>query len=203
MTIRNDVWIEKHARRGMIDPFIPSQVKNITTNDRGREWHHPSREGPVVSFGLSSYGYDVRCSNEFKVFSDTGSTQVDPKRFTEDNFHNWVGGPGEVCVIPPNSFALTRSVEYIRLPKSVLAICLGKSTYARCGIIVNTTPLEPEWEGHITLELSNTTRLPAVIYPNEGIAQVVFYKASHVCRTSYADRKGKYQEQHGITLPRM
>jgi len=171
----------------MIEPFEPAQVKEAG----GRR---------LVSYGTSSYGYDIRCSNEFKIFTNINSTIVDPKAFDEKNF---VGFRGEVCIIPPNSFALARTVEYFRIPRNVLTICLGKSTYARCGIIVNVTPLEPEWEGHVTLEFSNTTPLPARIYANEGVAQVIFIESDEVCETSYKDRGGKYQGQQGVTLPRI
>jgi dCTP deaminase len=171
----------------MIEPFEASQVKSVD----GRR---------VVSFGTSSYGYDIRCSTEFKIFTNVNSTIIDPKRFDEKNFVDY---RGEVCIIPPNSFALARTVEYFRIPRNVLTICLGKSTYARCGIIVNVTPLEPEWEGHVTLEFSNTTPLPARIYANEGVAQVIFLESDEVCDTSYRDRGGKYQGQRGVTLPRI
>ena len=171
----------------MIEPFEPTQVKSL----QGRK---------VVSYGTSSYGYDIRCSTDFKIFTNINSTIVDPKDFDEKNF---VDFRGEVCIIPPNSFALARTVEYFRIPRNVLTICLGKSTYARCGIIVNVTPLEPEWEGHVTLEFSNTTPLPARVYANEGIAQVLFFQSDEVCEVSYADKKGKYQKQQGLTLPRL
>lgn len=170
----------------MIQPFEPSQVRR-------------SSAGKIVSYGVSSYGYDVRCADQFKIFTNINSSVVDPKAFDEGSF---VDFRGECCIIPPNSFALASTVEYFRIPRDVLVVCLGKSTYARCGIIVNVTPLEPEWEGHVTLEFSNTTPLPAKIYANEGVAQLVFLGASEVCDTSYADRKGKYQGQHGVTLPR-
>ena len=171
----------------MIEPFVERQVRQL---DDGRN---------VISYGLSSYGYDLRVANEFKVFTNVFNTVVDPKAFDSRSF---VDVHGEACIVPPNSFDLARSVEYFRIPRGILTICLGKSTYARCGIIVNVTPLEPEWEGHITLEISNTTPLPAKIYANEGLAQVVFLCASELCEVSYADRKGKYQAQSGITLPR-
>ena len=174
--------------RGMIEPFVDGQVKK--RDDGGR----------VISYGLSSYGYDLRVSNEFKVFTNVFSSIVDPKAFDDRSFVNI---ETDVCVVPPNSFALARSVEYFRIPREVLTICVGKSTYARCGIIVNVTPFEPEWEGHVTLEISNTTPLPARIYANEGLAQVVFFQASEVCETSYADRDGKYMKQRGITIPRL
>ena len=170
----------------MIDPFEPNQVSVL--NDRR-----------VISFGTSSYGYDIRCSSHFKIFTNINSALVDPKAFTEDSF---VDHEGEVCIIPPNSFALASTVEYMRIPRNVLAVCLGKSTYARCGIIVNVTPLEPEWEGHVTLEFSNTTPLPAKVYAGEGAAQLVFLQAAEACDTSYADRNGKYQKQRGVTLPK-
>ena len=171
----------------MIEPFEAQQVKTL----EGRR---------IVSYGTSSYGYDIRCSTEFKIFTNVNSTIIDPKRFDEKNFVDY---KGEVCIIPPNSFALARTVEYFRIPRNVLTICLGKSTYARCGIIVNVTPLEPEWEGHVTLEFSNTTPLPARIYANEGVAQVIFLESDEVCETSYRDRGGKYQGQKGVTLPRI
>jgi dCTP deaminase len=171
----------------MIDPFSEAQVRKT---EKGVS---------IVSYGLSSYGYDLRVSNEFKVFTNVFNTLVDPKAFDERSF---VDLEADICIIPPNSFALARSVEYFRIPREVLAICLGKSTYARCGIIVNVTPLEPEWEGHVTLEISNTTPLPARIYAQEGLAQIIFIGGSEICETSYADRTGKYMGQRGITLPR-
>ena len=171
----------------MIDPFSEAQVRKT---EKGVS---------IVSYGLSSYGYDLRVSNEFKVFTNVFNTLVDPKAFDERSF---VDLEADICIIPPNSFALARSVEYFRIPREVLAICLGKSTYARCGIIVNVTPLEPEWEGHVTLEISNTTPLPARIYAQEGLAQIIFVGGSEICETSYADRTGKYMGQRGITLPR-
>ena len=171
----------------MIDPFSDAQVRKT---EKGVS---------IVSYGLSSYGYDLRVSNEFKVFTNVFNTVVDPKAFDERSF---VDLEADICIIPPNSFALARSVEYFRIPRDVLAICLGKSTYARCGIIVNVTPLEPEWEGHVTLEISNTTPLPARIYAQEGLAQIIFVGGSEICETSYADRTGKYMGQGGITLPR-
>ncbi len=184
MPVMPDRWIRKMAlERGMIEPFVEAQ----------------KREG-VISYGVSSYGYDARVSNEFKIFTNVDSAIVDPKRFSAKGF---VDRTAEVCVIPPNSFALARTVEYFRVPRDVLVICLGKSTYARCGIIVNVTPLEPEWEGHVTLEFSNTTPLPAKVYANEGAAQFVFLKAEEACETSYADRAGKYMGQRGVTLPRL
>ena len=174
------------AAQGMIDPFEPGQVRVVN----GKK---------IVSYGTSSYGYDLRCADEFKIFTNINSTIVDPKDFDEKSF---VDFQGPVCIIPPNSFALARTVEFFRIPRDVLTICLGKSTYARCGIIVNVTPLEPEWEGHVTLEFSNTTPLPAKIYAHEGCAQVIFLGADEVCETSYRDRGGKYQGQQGVTLPR-
>ncbi len=187
MSVKSDGWIRRMAaERGMIEPFEPSMVRQV--------------EGEkVISFGTSSYGYDVRCADEFKVFTNINSTIVDPKHFDERSF---VDVRAAQCLIPPNSFALARTVEYFRIPREVLTICLGKSTYARCGIIVNVTPLEPEWEGHVTLEFSNTTPLPARIYAFEGVAQMVFLGAEEVCETSYGDRGGKYQGQRGVTLPR-
>ena len=187
MAVMPDHWIRRMAReQGLIEPFEPGQVRRVD----GR---------PVISWGTSSYGYDMRCAPEFKVFTNINSAVVDPKAFTESSF---VGIEASECIIPPNSFALARTVEHFRIPRNVLTICLGKSTYARCGIIVNVTPLEPEWEGHVTLEFSNTTPLPARVYANEGVAQVVFLKADEVCETSYRDRGGKYQGQRGVTLPR-
>jgi dCTP deaminase len=176
------------TEKGMIEPFVDGQVKKTESGDR------------VISYGLSSYGYDLRVSNEFKVFTNVFGSVVDPKSFDDRSF---VDMQTDVCVVPPNSFALARSVEYFRIPRDVLTICVGKSTYARCGIIVNVTPFEPEWEGHVTLEISNTTPLPARIYANEGLAQVVFFLANEICETSYADRAGKYMGQRGITIPRM
>lgn len=188
MAIKSDKWIRRMAvEHGMIEPFEPRQVKQ--------------KEGQnIVSYGTSSYGYDIRCSDEFKLFTNINSTIVDPKQFDSNSF---VDVKSEVCIIPPNSFALARTVEYFRIPRSVLTICLGKSTYARCGIIVNVTPFEPEWEGYVTLEFSNTTPLPAKIYANEGVAQVIFFESDEVCETSYKDRKGKYQFQQGVTLPKI
>ena len=188
MSIKSDKWIRRMAaEHGMIEPFEPSQIK---TNNNG----------PIVSYGTSSYGYDIRCSDEFKIFTNLNSAIVDPKKFTAESL---VDFKGDVCIIPPNSFALARTVEYFRIPRNILTICLGKSTYARCGIIVNVTPFEPEWEGYATLEFSNTTTLPAKIYANEGIAQVVFFEADETCETSYKDRGGKYQGQKGVTLPKI
>jgi dCTP deaminase len=188
MSIKCDKWIRRMAEQnGMIDPFEPNQVREID----GRK---------IVSYGTSSYGYDIRCSNEFKLFTNINSTIVDPKNFDSNSF---VEVNNDFCIIPPNSFALARTVEYFRIPRSVMTVCLGKSTYARCGIIVNVTPFEPEWEGYVTLEFSNTTPLPAKIYANEGIAQVLFFEADEVCETSYKDRGGKYQGQVGVTLPKI
>ena len=188
MTIKSDKWIRRMAETtGMIEPFEPGQVKE----------HDGNR---IVSYGTSSYGYDIRCADEFKLFTNINTTIVDPKDFDANNFVD-VSGKG-YCIIPPNSFALARTVEYFRIPRNVLTICLGKSTYARCGIIVNVTPFEPEWEGYVTLEFSNTTPLPAKIYANEGVAQVLFFESDEVCETSYKDRGGKYQGQVGVTLPK-
>ncbi len=187
MTIKSDKWIRRMAAQGMIEPFEPGQVKEAN----GKR---------IVSYGTSSYGYDIRCSEEFKIFTNINSTIVDPKEFDAEVVRRL---QGPVCIIPPNSFALARTVEFFRIPRNVLTICLGKSTYARCGIIVNVTPLEPEWEGHVTLEFSNTTPLPAKIYANEGVAQVIFIESDEVCETSYRDRGGKYQGQKGVTLPRI
>lgn len=187
MSIKSDLWIRRMAEQHkMIEPFEAGQVRY----EDGEK---------LISFGTSSYGYDVRCSREFKVFTNINSATVDPKAFDSNSF---VDVESDVCVIPPNSFALARTVEYFRIPRNVLTICLGKSTYARCGIIVNVTPLEPEWEGHVTLEFSNTTTLPAKIYANEGVAQMLFFESDEVCETSYADRGGKYQGQTGVTLPK-
>ena len=186
MSIKSDQWIKHMAlEQGMIAPFEEKQVRE---NEKGR----------IISYGLSSYGYDVRCANEFKIFTNINSAIVDPKAFDPNSF---VDVQSDVCIIPPNSFALARTVEYFKIPRDVLTICLGKSTYARCGIIVNVTPLEPEWEGHVTLEFSNTTTLPAKIYANEGVAQVIFLGADEICAVSYRDRAGKYQGQTGVTLP--
>ncbi len=190
MSIKSDRWIRQMAQKhGMIEPFEAGQVR---VNEQGDK---------LVSYGTSSYGYDVRCAREFKVFTNVHSAIVDPKNFDERSFIDIVG---DECIIPPNSFALARTVEYFRIPRDVLTICLGKSTYARCGIIVNVTPLEPEWEGHVTLEFSNTTNLPARIYAGEGVAQMLFFQsdADDVCETSYKDRGGKYQGQIGVTLPK-
>ncbi|MDD3764913.1 MAG: dCTP deaminase [Nevskiales bacterium] len=186
MSIKSDKWIRRMAEQGMIEPFEAGQVRYVDNQK-------------IVSYGTSSYGYDVRCANEFKIFTNINSTIVDPKNFDEGSF---VDVTSDVCIIPPNSFALARTVEYFRIPRSTLVVCLGKSTYARCGIIVNVTPLEPEWEGHVTLEFSNTTPLPAKIYANEGVAQMLFYESDEICETSYRDRGGKYQGQTGVTLPK-
>jgi dCTP deaminase len=187
MSIKSDQWIRRTAlKERMIEPFAAEQVRAVDGHK-------------IISYGTSSYGYDVRCAPEFKIFTNINSTIVDPKAFDAKSFVDFVG---DVCIIPPNSFALARTVEYFRIPRSVLTICLGKSTYARCGIIVNVTPLEPEWEGHVTLEFSNTTPLPAKIYANEGVAQMLFFEADEVCETSYKDRGGKYMGQQGVTLPR-
>ncbi len=184
MSIKSDKWIRRMAaQHRMIEPFAENQV----------------RDG-VISYGVSSYGYDIRVADEFKIFTNINSTIVDPKRFDQQSF---VDFKGDICIIPPNSFALARTVEYFRIPRSVLTICVGKSTYARCGVIVNVTPFEPEWEGTATLEISNTTPLPAKIYANEGIAQVVFFESDEPCETSYGDKKGKYQAQREITLPKI
>ncbi|MCP1726160.1 dCTP deaminase [Natronospira proteinivora] len=187
MSIKSDRWIRRMAEQeGMIEPFEAGQVK---TRDGER----------LISYGTSSYGYDVRCSRHFKIFTNINSAIVDPKGFDDKSF---VDVESDVCIIPPNSFALASTVEYFRIPRSVLTICLGKSTYARCGIIVNVTPLEPEWEGHVTLEFSNTTPLPAKIYANEGVAQMLFLESDEICEVSYKDRGGKYQGQRGVTLPK-
>ncbi|MDZ7373176.1 MAG: dCTP deaminase [candidate division KSB1 bacterium] len=184
MSIKSDRWIRRMALEfGMIEPFVEEQIS----------------EG-VISYGLSSYGYDVRIADEFKIFTNINTTIVDPKNF---DTRSLVDFKGEVCIIPPNSFALGRTVEYFRIPRNVMTICVGKSTYARCGIITNVTPLEPGWEGHVTLEISNTTPLPAKIYAFEGIAQILFFESDEPCQRSYADKKGKYQRQQGVTLPRI
>ena len=189
MSIKSDHWIRRMAEKEkMIEPFAPEQVRTAADGHK------------IVSYGTSSYGYDVRCSREFKIFTNINSTIVDPKAFDEKSF---VDVHADVCIIPPNSIALARTVEYFRIPRNVLVECLGKSTYARCGIIVNVTPLEPEWEGHVTLEFSNTTPLPAKIYANEGVAQMLFFESDEVCGTSYKDRGGKYQGQKGVTLPKI
>jgi dCTP deaminase len=187
MSIKSDKWIRRMAEeQSMISPFEAGQVRE-------------GENGRMISYGTSSYGYDVRCSDEFKIFTNINSAIVDPKNFDENSF---VDVKSDVCIIPPNSFALARTVETFKIPRSVLTVCLGKSTYARCGIIVNVTPLEPEWEGHVTLEFSNTTTLPAKIYANEGVAQMLFFESDEVCEISYADRNGKYQGQQGVTLPK-
>jgi len=184
MGLKPDHWIRKMAtEQHMIEPFVENQVRN-----------------GVISYGVSSYGYDIRVADEFKVFTNVFGATVDPKHFDPQSM---VDIKSDVCVIPPNSFALARTVEYFRIPRKVLTVCLGKSTYARCGIIINVTPFEPEWEGYVTLEISNTTPLPAKIYANEGIAQVLFFEADDECETSYADKKGKYQKQKTIVLPKM
>ena len=186
MSIKSDRWIRRMClEHGMIDPFVEGQVRTGT-----------------ISYGVSSYGYDMRVAPDFRIFTNALSAVVDPKAFDERSF---VELTSDVCIVPPNSFALARSVEYFRIPRNVLTICVGKSTYARCGIITNVTPFEPEWEGHVTLEISNTTPLPAKIYANEGICQVLFFEADDddVCQTSYADKKGKYQAQRGVTLPKL
>ena len=183
-SIKADTWIRKMAlEHGMIEPFEDRQVRH-----------------GVISYGLSSYGYDIRVADEFKIFTNINSTVVDPKHFDARSF---VDLKADVCIIPPNSFALARTVEYFRIPRDVLTVCVGKSTYARCGLIVNVTPFEPEWEGFVTLEISNTTPLPAKVYANEGISQVLFFQSDEVCEVSYADKKGKYQKQQGLTLPRL
>jgi dCTP deaminase len=185
--IKSDRWIRRMAEeQGMIRPFEPRQVRHI----EGKR---------VISYGTSSYGYDVRCADEFKVFTNIYSATVDPKSFDERSF---VDVRGDVCIVPPNSFALARTVEYFKIPHDVLTLCVGKSTYARCGIIVNVTPLEPEWEGHVTLEFSNTTNLPAKIYANEGVAQLLFFQSDEACEVTYKARGGKYQGQRGVTLPK-
>tara|TARA_B100000029_G_scaffold510756_1_gene603038 strand:+ start:3922 stop:4455 length:534 start_codon:yes stop_codon:yes gene_type:complete len=173
-------------QHGMIEPFTGCQVSTVDGNR-------------IVSYGTSSYGYDIRCSREFRIFTNINAAVVDPKNFDESSFIEY---EGDVCIIPPNSFVLARTIEYFRIPRKVLTICVGKSTYARCGIIVNVTPFEPEWEGHVTLEFSNTTPLPAKIYAEEGVAQVIFFEGEEECETSYKDREGKYQGQTGVTLPR-
>lgn len=184
MGLKNDRWIREMAlNHGMIEPFVDHQV----------------REG-VISFGVSSYGYDIRVADEFKIFTNVFSAVVDPKNFDP---HSMVDYKGDICVIPPNSFVLAKTVEYFRIPRKVLTVCLGKSTYARCGLIVNVTPFEPQWEGFVTLEISNTTPLPARVYANEGIAQVLFFEADEECEVSYADKKGKYQKQQTIILPKI
>ena len=183
MSIKSDRWIkEMSIKNDMISPFEDGSIK------KGE-----------ISYGLSSYGYDIRVSNEYKIFTNVNNSIVDPKNFDSKSFIDF---KGDVCIVPPNSFALARSIEYFKIPRNVLTICLGKSTYARCGIIVNVTPFEPEWEGHVTLEISNTTPLPAKIYSNEGLCQVLFFESDEDCKTSYKDKLGKYQSQKGITLPK-
>jgi len=183
-SIKADRWIRKMAiEHKMIEPFEDRQVRN-----------------GVISYGLSSYGYDIRVADEFKIFTNINSTVVDPKNFDARSF---VDVKADICIIPPNSFVLAKTVEYFRIPRDVLTVCVGKSTYARCGLIVNVTPFEPEWEGFVTLEISNTTPLPARVYAHEGIAQVLFFQSDEVCEVSYADKKGKYQKQQGLTLPRL
>tara|TARA_B100000941_G_scaffold289477_1_gene268936 strand:- start:224 stop:790 length:567 start_codon:yes stop_codon:yes gene_type:complete len=187
MSIKSDNWIIEQAEKNeLIQPFEKNQIREVDNKK-------------VISYGVSSYGYDVRCANEFKIFTNTFSSVVDPKNFDEKSF---VDIKDNECIIPPNSFVLASTVEYFKIPRSILTLCLGKSTYARCGIIVNVTPLEPEWEGHVTLEFSNTTNLPAKIYANEGVAQMLFFESDQVCKTSYKDRGGKYQGQTGVTLPK-
>ena len=182
MAIKSDYWIEKMSlEHGMIDPFEANQVR-----------------GGKISYGLSSFGYDIRVSDEYKIFTNVNNSIIDPKNFDSASFVDFTG---DVCIVPPNSFALARSVEYFRIPRDVLTICVGKSTYARCGIIVNVTPFEPEWEGYVTLEISNTTPLPAKIYSDEGLCQVLFFQSDEECLPSYKDKAGKYQKQSGITLP--
>jgi dCTP deaminase len=186
MSIKSDKWIRQMAEKHrMIEPFAKTQVRKTSNNK-------------IVSYGTSSYGYDVRCADEFKIFTNINSAIIDPKNFAKESF---VDIKSDICIIPPNSFVLARTIEYFRIPRNVLTICLGKSTYARCGIIVNVTPLEPEWEGHVTLEFSNTTNLPAKIYANEGVAQMLFLESDEPCEQSYKDRVGKYQGQTGVTLP--
>ena len=184
MSIKSDRWIKQMAREhNMIEPFVDKQVR-----------------GSAISYGVSSYGYDIRVADEFKIFTNINNTVIDPKNFDPRSF---VDMKTDVCIVPPNSFALARTIEYFRIPRDVLTICLGKSTYARCGIIVNVTPFEPEWEGHVTIEISNTTPLPAKIYSNEGIAQVLFFQSDEPCEVSYKDKAGKYQNQRGVTLPKI
>ncbi len=183
MSIKSDKWIIEQSKKGMIEPFADRQV----------------RKG-VISYGVSSYGYDMRIADEFKIFTNVNNTVVDPKNFSEKNY---VDFKGDVCIIPPNSFVLAKSVEYFRIPRKILTVCVGKSTYARCGLIVNVTPFEPEWEGYVTIEISNSTPIPAKIYANEGIAQVLFFESDEECDISYADKKGKYQKQMGLTPPKL
>ncbi|MAX29604.1 MAG: dCTP deaminase [Candidatus Marinimicrobia bacterium] len=184
MSIKSDKWIKKMStNEGMIKPFVENNIRK-----------------DVISYGLSSYGYDIRVSDEYKIFTNINNSVIDPKKFDDKSFINF---KGDVCVVPANSFALARSIEYFKIPRNVLTICLGKSTYARCGIIVNVTPFEPEWEGYVTLEISNTTPLPAKIYSNEGLCQVIFFESDEDCNISYKDKSGKYQSQTGITLPKL
>lgn len=186
MSIKNDVWINNQSKyHGLISPYAPQQVQEVD----GQK---------IISYGVSSYGYDVRCASEFKIFTNVNNAIVDPKEFDDRAFVDFVG---DVCIIPPNSFALARTVEYFKIPRSILTVCVGKSTYARCGIIVNVTPLEPEWQGHVTLEFSNTTPLPAKIYAGEGCAQMLFFESDEDCAVSYKDRNGKYQGQTGVVPP--
>ena len=188
MSIKSDRWIKRMSKEmSMIAPFVESQVKEVD----GKK---------IISYGTSSYGYDIRCAGEFKIFTNINNTMVDPKAFDPLNF---VQIKADHCIIPPNSFALARTVEYFRIPRKILTICLGKSTYARCGIIVNVTPFEPEWEGYVTLEFSNTTPLPAKIYAGEGVAQVIFFESDEDCEVSYKARNGKYMKQTGVTLPKI
>ena len=190
MGIKSDKWITFAAKKySLIEPFAARQVRTAGPDNL-----------PIISYGTSSYGYDIRCTDRFKVFTNVNNAMVDPKASNDKCFVDY---QGKVCIIPPNSCALTNSLEYLKIPRDILAVCLGKSTYARCGIIINITPLEPEWEGSITIEISNTTPLPAKIYANEGIAQVLFFSADEMCEISYADRRGKYQGQSGIVLPRV
>lgn len=187
MSILSDREIAKRAKNGMIEDFIEKNVRFLG-------------EKKVISYGVSSYGYDARVGNEFKIFTNINNSLIDPKNFTEESF---VSKVGDYCIIPPNSFALGSTVEYFKIPRDILVICLGKSTYARCGVIVNVTPLEPEFEGHVTLEFSNTTTLPVKIYANEGVCQFIFHKADDICEYSYKDKNGKYQGQRGVTLPKL
>ena len=183
MSIKSDRWIIEQAKNGMIEPFADRQV----------------REG-VISYGVSSYGYDMRIADEFKIFTNVNNTVVDPKNFSDKNY---VDFRGDVCIIPPNSFVLAKSIEYFKIPRNILTVCVGKSTYARCGLIVNVTPFEPEWQGYVTIEISNSTPIPAKIYANEGIAQVLFLESDEECLVSYADKKGKYQKQMELTTPKL
>lgn len=203
MSIKSDKWIIEQSNNGMITPFVDHQVRhNRTVHFNETSGFHvpPHYQEKIISYGVSSYGYDIRAADDWKVFTNLNSTIVDPKAFSDDSFVD-VAGKG-YCIIPPNSFALARSIEYMRIPSNVLVVCLGKSTYARCGIIVNVTPLEPSWEGHITLEFSNTTPLPAKIYAGEGVAQLLFFESDEQCAITYKDRSGKYQGQTGVTLPK-